>query len=748
DRLMREKDREKKKEVQKELKKQAKEFKDSQKAERKSYEDVIKEQDKQKKKMAKKLTQQERQKKKAQELKNDRDRRDERIKVAMQEARRRKEPPKPGTAKAMYQNNKSAVKLANEFRTEVISSLVEQNLFKETNGLVVIDNNGMEVAFRRTDGMWEFSTKKNEYTPYWGLVALAEKEGIDADVFYTMYSKIVRLRKDPNIDGAHRKKQIVKYIESLNLTVKQKMFLYFDAAKYAYSTRPGTGSTKAFTNGGKVEESKGNIRGRIFKYLDDITFDMFNAAKLEPTLLQSEKSRQIRQEDITGFVDAVFGEESSEGKDQFSAYFMGLVTDYASQMETARMVMKSNLLTEKPKEKDSLRMNIVRSYRQTKRLFIAEGEAFERISDKLKDPLYAASYYAAKKSGAIANEMIYGKGQRGLSGEKQGKSLYDIFKPIFKADEKAKSSENVRLLTLFVNCRHDIYRLMNDKGYTGYTIEECEEIIAKISEEHPEIEKAGDELVEYSRNLLRMCVESGRLSEEEFQYYTLKYPYYVPAFRLVENEYYDREGNVIRRDKDIIRKAKGGTSPEVLPLFDQLVNKTHEIVKTCKKNQLAGRLANAYRLGATEYIEDVIPSKPEKKDKTQEEETQVDKIDSIGEEEKNVKNIIPWYSNGVKYDIVVADDSILYGWDKISRKQNEADFLKALRKFNSLRRGVLTQYNPTFWFTNGIKDLQDLFIYNQHAERLPKFYALAVKTMFAGKATGLKRGIDKKRGKE
>ena len=749
DRLMREKDREKKKEVQKELKKQAKEFKDSQKAERKSYEDVIKDQDKQKKKMAKKLTQQERQKKKARELKNDRDRRDERIKVAMQEARRRKEPPKPGTAKAMYQNNKSAVKLANEFRTEVISSLVEQNLFKETNGHVVIDNNGMEVAFlRTTDGMWEFSTKKNEYTPYWGLVALAEKEGIDAAAFYTMYSKIVRLRKDPNIDGAHRKKQIVKYIESLNLTVKQKMFLYFDAAKYAYSTRPGTGSTKAFTNGGKVEESKGNIRGRIFKYLDDITFDMFNAAKLEPTLLQSEKSRQIRQEDITGFVDAVFGEESSEGKDQFSAYFMGLVTDYASQMETARMVMKSNLLTEKPTEKDSLRMNIVRSYRQAKRLFIAEGEAFERMSDKLKDPLYAASYYAAKKSGAIANEMIYGKGQRGLSGEKQGKSLYDIFKPIFKADEKAKSSENVRLLTLFVNCRHDIYRLMNDKGYTGYTIEECEEIIAKISEEHPEIEKAGDELVEYSRNLLRMCVESGRLSEEEFQYYTLKYPYYVPAFRLVENEYYDREGNVIRRDKDIIRKAKGGTSPEVLPLFDQLVNKTHEIVKTCKKNQLAGRLANAYRLGATEYIEDVIPSKPEKKDKTQEEETQVDKIDSIGEEEKNVKNIIPWYSNGVKYDIVVADDSILYGWDKISRKQNEADFLKALRKFNSLRRGVLTQYNPTFWLTNGIKDLQDLFIYNQHAERLPKFYALAVKTMFAGKATGLKRGIDKKRGKE
>ena len=774
DRLMKEEERKRKKEVKEELNKQAKEYKEAQKAERKSYEEIIKGQEKQKKKLEKEMDQQERQKKREEDSKRDKDRRGERIQLAQQEAKRRREKPQPGSTKSMYLNNKNVRKLCFEFRTDVISRLVEMGLFTDTNGEVVIDNNGMEVAWKTTYGKWEASNKKNEYTPYWGLTTLAEKEGIDADTFYTIYSKLVKMKKQGKTEGKNPKQRIVEYIESLDLTVKQKMFLYFDAAKYAYSNRPGTGNTKPFTDGGTVTEPKGNIRGIMIRLLDDITFDMYRNANMAPTLLQSEESRQIRQKDITDFLDAVFGEETSEQKDQFAAYFMGIIEDLSSQIESARMIAMSNLLIDKPQEKNSLRMNIVRSYRQTKRQFVAEGEAFERMSRKLKDPLYAAYYYGAKKYTAVANEMIYGKGQRGMDGKKQGKSLYQIFEPIFKADEKNNNNEKMKLLTLFVNCRHDMYRLMNGKGYTGYTVEECKDIVERISEKYPEIVKAGDEIADYGRNLLRMCVESGRLSEEDYQYYTIKYPYYVPAFRYVERTYYDREGKVVRRDKDVIRKAKGGTQPDVLPLFDQMVNKTNEIVKVCKKNQLAGRLANAHRLGATEYIADVRLTEAEERKKKKaereqkkkekqakknggvveknlvsEEETPMeDMIDAIGEEEENLEDIIPWYSNGVKYEIEVADEGILIGWDKLSPIKNEKDWLKVLRKFNDFRRGVLTQYNPTFWFTNGIKDLQDLFLYYPHAQRIPKYYAIAIKTMFAGNVTGLKKGIDKRRGKQ
>ncbi|MBR4078712.1 MAG: hypothetical protein IKK29_00730, partial [Christensenellaceae bacterium] len=57
-----------------------------------------------------------------------------------------------------------------------------------------------------------------------------------------------------------------------------------------------------------------------------------------------------------------------------------------------------------------------------------------------------------------------------------------------------------------------------------------------------------------------------------------------------------------------------------------------------------------------------------------------------------------------------------------------------MRKINSFRRAVLTQYNPTFFLTNHIKDVNDMFLYNQHAERLPKYYALAWKVMVGGKS--------------
>lgn len=774
DRLMKEEERKRKKEVKEELNKQAKEYKEAQKAERKSYEEIIKGQEKQKKKLEKQMSDEEKRRMREESKRKDKDIRGARIKQAWQEAKNRREKPQPGSTKSMYLKNKRVRKLCFEFRTDVLTKLVEMGLFVETNGEVMIDNNGMEVAQRTTYKKWEFSKKSTEYTPYWGLTALAEKEGLDVDVFHTIYSNIIRLKRGGEKNGKKPKQIVVDYIESLDIPAKQKKFLYFDVAKYASINAPGTGNTKPFTDGGIVTEPKGNIRGIMIRLLDDITFDMYRNANMAPTLLQSEESRQIRQKDITDFLDAVFGEETSEQKDQFAAYFMGIIEDFSSQIESARMIAMSNLLIDKPQEKNSLRMNIVRSYRQTKRQFVAEGEAFERMSRKLKDPLYAAYYYGAKKYTAVANEMIYGKGQRGMDGKKQGKSLYQIFEPIFKADEKNRNNEKMKLLTLFVNCRHDMYRLMNGKGYTGYTVEECKDIVERISEKYPEIVKAGDEIADYGRNLLRMCVESGRLSEEDYQYYTIKYPYYVPAFRYVERTYYDREGKVVRRDKDVIRKAKGGTQPDVLPLFDQMVNKTNEIVKVCKKNQLAGRLANAHRLGATEYIADVRLTEAEERKKKKaereqkkkekqakknggvveknlvsEEETPMeDMIDAIGEEEENLEDIIPWYSNGVKHEIEVADEGILIGWDKLSPIKNEKDWLKVLRKFNDFRRGVLTQYNPTFWFTNGVKDLQDLFLYYPHAKRIPRFYAIAIKTMFAGNVTGLKKGIDKRRGKQ
>lgn len=663
--------------------------------------------------------------------KKDDERRELRLKVAEKWFKQNEPKTKPGSAKALYFKNRSAMELMDEFRRGVMTYLVERDMFiPAESGGVVVDEHNAEIATRDTmTGEWDISRRRNTYTPSLKLTYLAEAEGLDVDQFHTMYSQI-KFRMEhinPNGERHYKRKDVVAYINSLNITSKQKWFLYFDVAGYARSTAP------AFASYGPVKEEKGNQRGNMIKALDNIAVDMFAGAMKDPDIYDG--SHRITHEDILAFADTVYGKEDTKAKEEFMLFFTGRIITYADKMMEMRAVERTNLLTDKPKEADPYKAKILRIYRNLKKELIAEGEAFERMADKLNNPLIRARYYDAKKSLGIANEMINGKHQRNINGEVTGKGLHEIFKPVFKADEKAGNNNMMTELTLLVNCRHDIDRLKYDKGYTGYTAEECEAHIERISREHKWLVDIADELVQYSKNLLQMCVDCGRISEEDQRYFNEKYPYYVPTFRLLNDQYYDREGNIVKRTNSVIKTAVGGTE-DVLPLFDQLVRRTQEIVKACKKNQLATELAKTFtNPKSAEYIINI--------DETVSDEDKEDSIDKLGaveelgrnrKKENGTDNIIPWYCAGVQHDIIIADENMLYGWDRINYMRKEAEVGKIMRKINAFRRAVLTQYNPTFFLTNHIKDVNDMFLYNQHAERLPKYYALAWKTMVGGKA--------------
>ena len=654
----------------------------------------------------------------------DKERREERIRVAVQEYKQNKKKVTPGSDKDLYLKNKNARKVSDEFRRNVIGYLVKNGQFVETNGEVVLDENGMEIAKRdQKTGEWDISKYRNTYTPPWGLTLLAQKEGLDKDLFYTIYSKIAEMKtaRDENGNYVYKRADMVKYIGMLDLGVKQKDFLYFDVAKLLYATKP------TFLKGGAIKEKAGNKRGRMIEALDNICLDMFIGATKEAEMYDAEK--RINVKDILDFADIVYGEETSNEKEDFLNFFVGHTIVYTNKMLETRMY--ANLLTERPQNTDNTKTRIIRMYRNFKKNAIAEGEAFERMGDKLKNPLIKTRYYDAKKAMAVANAMIVGDYQRDLAGKKVGKSLEDIFKLVFEADKKAGNNKMMQELTELVNCRHDIYRLKVDKGYTGHSDRECEKIVDRISKEHPELIKVADEIVEYSRNLLKMCVDCGIISQEEYEYLQVKYPYYVPTFRVLEEKVYDRNGNVARRNTRVIKTAVGGYD-DVLPLFDQLVRRTQEIVKVCKKNQLAGELAKSFMnsMGGA-YIDEVIKTKERKKREgveTPKDDTE-DKVDFLGTSESIEDNIIPWYSAGEQYDIFVADEGLLYGWDRILPRWSEEGWKVILRRLNAFKRAVLTQYNPTFFIKNHIKDTYDLFLYNQHAQRLPKYYLKAWQTI-------------------
>ena len=666
--------------------------------------------------------------------------RKERIRNANKYFRENHPKPNPDSQKGLYLKNNTAAKLADEFRRGVITYLAEQDVFISGNEGVVLDENGMEIAERDpVTNEWDFSKRKNQYTPRLGLVHLAEMEGINIDEFYTMYSKISYM-KNHTEEGRKRgekRKEIIDYIVSLKLTKEQKDFLYFDVAGYSSRTKP------IFLSGGRVKEDVGNMRGRIIEALDNIALDMFAGNITDSEL---EFSPQLKNEDLLGLADAIYGKSDTKAKEDFVKFLLGYIVVYNDAMPKMEMVNMAELLTETPKDQQSLTQSTVNFWRNIKKDLLAEGEAFERMSDAMNNPLIKARYYDAKKALAIANEMIVGKTQRNVEGKKTGKSLDEIFAPILKADKKSNSNEMMKQLTLFVHCRHDIYRIKEGKGYTGYSPKECRQVMDGISKEHPELVKVADELVEYGRNLLRMCVDCGRLSENDYQYFTEKYPYYVPTFRLKGNERIVREADTLPRTNAVVKTATGGTELAVLPIYDQFVRRTQEIVKACKKNQLATELSKAMmHKRSGEYILDVVESEEqEDKHDTIDMMGEVEDIGSSAKRENGVNNIIPWYCAGKKYDIIVVDKNLLFGWDRINYRMQEGETLKMMRKINTCRRAVLTQYNPTFFITNHIKDVNDMFMYNQHAHRLPKYYALAWDIMISSKIDTSTGSVEKR----
>ena len=705
--------------------------------EKRSWQDAAERMESERKKQQRSLDTKQRQEMRKKQQKLDEERREERLYAALDAYEERKAEEKKGSAESLYKRNREVQSIIDDFRTRVLQVAARMGAFKK-EGSLLLDHN--DVAIAKTDDGFDYHLYRDKnVVPSFALTVLAEHEGMKKEDFYGVYAELQRMQNERNEKGVrvYSKRDILDYIVSLDISAKHKTFLYFDVMKYAYDKKP------VFKDGGSVKVKPGNYyAGDLAEAIDRVGLDMFSGAGVQ---IATGKTYQIGMEDVEELLDLIFTDP--EMKDVFRPELIEMITDFESDIEAARMLEQTNLLTDNPKEVDSMKNRIIGINKEFKRSFLAEGEAFERLADIVKNPLVSARYYAAKAANSIARDYINGHGIRSLSGEK-GKglststtkkngdvtfkdkdfSLNNIMKAALKGTKE--SDALLKDLTLYVYARHNIDRMQYDKGFMELSVEECREIVDELGK-NQEIVEMADNLVEYGQRLLQLCVESGMISQEDYDYFTTKYPHYVPTFRLREDEVFDRNGNVVRRTNKVIKEATKSNA-DMLPLYDQMVRRTQEIVKACKKNQLANELVKvANKDGAWDFIIDVKPAEPTSGDE--------DYIYMIGQiEDRGLKNrdtegednYIPVYINGVKYNIEAADKNLLYGWDRLNYYRDEGVFLKTMRGMNNLRRYVLTQYNPVFWATNGIKDSIDMYLYNQHAHRLPRFQAKAFTHVF------------------
>jgi len=251
------------------------------------------------------------------------------------------------------------------------------------------------------------------------------------------------------------------------------------------------------------------------------------------------------------------------------------------------------------------------------------------------------------------------------------------------------------------------------------TADKSMEAAKRLEQANPEFKQWAEEVYEFNRKNRELLVEGGVISQELADHWEKMYPHYVPIRRAGDTGMNVDVPLDTRRTgvNAPIKKATGG-SRDILPLFDTLGQRTIQTYKAVAKNRFGVELKNA--LGAPVEneaigLDEIIDS--------------IDTHEELLQEGKNGKKpTFTVFENGEKVTFEIEDEMYdsMKPKNKAYNQFNESRAGKVLSGANNIRRGLLTEYNPAFMFTNPIKDTQDVLINSQHPARTYANYPRAV----------------------
>lgn len=250
---------------------------------------------------------------------------------------------------------------------------------------------------------------------------------------------------------------------------------------------------------------------------------------------------------------------------------------------------------------------------------------------------------------------------------------------------------------------------VKNKPVFGYSVtaEASQEIVDQYEFAKPEFMDFAQDIYNYQNYLRQQLVDNGVISQETADLWSEMYPHYVPIRRI------DSKGNNINVPLDTgrtgvnapIKRATGGNT-DILPLFDTMAMRTLQTYKATAKNSFGVELKNT--LGTTvenaeTNIDEVIDS--------------IDTQESLLQEGKHgQKPTFTVFENGERVTFEITKDM----YDAFKPLSDSSLLSKTIRPLNfasNFHRGLLTEYNPVFILTNGIKDIQDILINSQHPLR-------------------------------
>lgn len=366
----------------------------------------------------------------------------------------------------------------------------------------------------------------------------------------------------------------------------------------------------------------------------------------------------------------------------------------------------AQILDEKPvteKQKD----NRAKIFLTTK--FVDKGYYVDKLARQYKNRELSAKYDYSLLHNGIANEII-GNGRYDNHGNKVGKSLYEVFRPIENANLTKKFSE-------YLYHMHNIDRMNLNNNYgednkpvfgNSITAEKSQEIVNEILREHPEFETYAKDVYDYNNANLQMLVDNGVISQESMEYYNKKYPHYVPIIR---NNTNTRNQMIYLVGKNAsvgvpIKKAKGGNT-DIIPLKEAMAMRTMQTVNSALKNDFGLELLKTIYGDKTDSILETTQSLDET----------IDNMDSTKIVEPKTSDreaTFTIYKDGKKITMEISDEI----YEALTPRKTGT--IKVLNKINNLRRALLTEYNPAFMITNSMKDIQDGSLNSKHPTQFIK----------------------------
>lgn len=262
---------------------------------------------------------------------------------------------------------------------------------------------------------------------------------------------------------------------------------------------------------------------------------------------------------------------------------------------------------------------------------------------------------------------------------------------------------------------HNIARQAQNKPVTSHTADESRQIVADLEKYNPDFKKYKTDLQNYWKEFgQKWYVDTGLLTQEQFDNFQKMYPDYIPTFRVDKSNALGGIAGKKVHTPNAVGKAKGSMA-EVLPFEESFPIKINQAVKAVRKNDLYKAIGDTIE----QYPEEMAKMGVVKGEVTKEtlesyktlfDEGANDTLKELGDGNFSLS----YYKNGEKHTLRISKDvfSAMRLLDNATGIENELlkSVIVGMRKTTSPLKASITGSNPVFALANVMRDWQTYYM--------------------------------------